>query len=60
MKKKKSAAQSAFFNLRVLSGLFLVLTGVLLAVLGFGQFSAQAQQKNYTATIHQPARPCWI
>ncbi len=47
--KKKSTAQSAFFNLRVLSGLFLVLTGVLLVVLGFGQFSAQAQQKNYTA-----------
>ena len=46
MKKKKSASQSAFFNLRFLSGLFLVLTGVLLAVLGFGGFSAQAQAKN--------------
>ena len=46
MKKKKSASQSAFFNLRFLSGLFLVLTGVFLAVLGFGGFSAQAQAKN--------------
>ena len=42
--KKKSASQSAFFNLRLLTGLFLVLTGVFLALLGFGQFSAQAQQ----------------
>ena len=49
MKKKKSASQSAFFNLRFLSGLFLVLTGVLLAVLGFGGFSAQAQAKNNVA-----------
>src|SRR5438105_1074475 len=48
--KKKSASQSAFFNLRVLIGLFLVLAGVFLALLGFGTFSgitassAQAQQ----------------
>src|SRR5207249_1609311 len=50
--KKKSASRSAFFNLRVLIGLFVVLTGVFLALLGFGTFSgitansAQAQQKH--------------
>src|SRR5438552_11624635 len=53
--KKKSASQPAparrnrgeggFFNLRLLTGLFLVLAGVFLALLGFGGFSAQAQQK---------------
>src|ERR1700682_1407491 len=43
--KKKSASQSAFFNLRVLIGLFIVLAGVFLALAGFGV--AQAQQKNY-------------
>src|SRR6202162_2554123 len=48
--KKKSATQSAFFNLRVLIGLFIVLAGVFLALAGFGTFSgitassAQAQQ----------------
>ena len=49
--KKKSASQSAFFNLRLLTGLFLVLTSVFLALLGFGQFSAQAQSRNNAATI---------
>ena len=49
--KKKSASQSAFFNLRVLIGLFIVLAGVFLALAGLGTFSAltasiaQAQQK---------------
>src|SRR4029434_9825919 len=43
--KKKSTSQSAFFNLRVLIGLFTVLTGVFLALVGVGGFSAQAQQK---------------
>src|SRR5882762_5630841 len=48
--KKKPASQSAFFNLRVLIGLFIVLAGVFLALAGFGTFSgitassAQAQQ----------------
>jgi hypothetical protein len=50
--KKKSASQSAFFNLRLLTGLFLVLTSVFLALLGFGQFSAQAQQQA-TPAINQ-------
>src|SRR5712692_459885 len=48
--KKKSASQSAFFNLRVLIGLFMVLAGVFLALVGFGAFSAQAQQKQNIIT----------
>ena len=40
--KKKSASQSAFFNLRVLIGLFVVLAGVFLALAGLGTFSAIA------------------
>src|SRR2546430_4568145 len=43
--KKTTASQSAFFNLRLLIGLFMVLAGVFLALVGFGAFSAQAQQK---------------
>src|SRR6266496_6308269 len=49
--KKKSASQSAFFNLRVLIGLCIILAGVFLALLGLGTFSAltassaHAQQK---------------
>src|SRR5215831_9680159 len=48
--KKKSASQSAFFNLRVLAGLFIVLAGVFVALIGLGTFSgltassAKAQQ----------------
>jgi len=49
--KKKSTLQSAFFNLRILMGLFLGLAGVFLALLGFGVYSAQAQQRNNTATM---------
>ena len=37
--KKKSTLQSAFFNLRILLGLFIVLAGVFLALIGFGAFS---------------------
>src|SRR5438552_13402558 len=50
--KKKSASQSAFFNLRVLIVLLIVLAGVFLALPGFGTFSAlaQAQQKNKIIT----------
>ncbi len=40
--KKKSASQSAFFNPRVLIGLFIVMVGVFLALVGFGMFSATA------------------
>jgi hypothetical protein len=43
---KKKSSQSAFFNLRVLMGLFVVLAGVFLALLGLGTFShAFAQGK---------------
>jgi hypothetical protein len=48
--KQKSTSQSAFFNVRVLIGLFVVLVGVFLALIGLGTFSgltassAQAQQ----------------
>ncbi|MFZ3374950.1 MAG: sialidase family protein [Chthoniobacterales bacterium] len=54
--KKKSASQSAFFNLRVLIGLFIVLAGVFLALAGLGAFSAlaasmaQGQQKDKIIT----------
>jgi hypothetical protein len=41
--KKKSTSQSAFFNLRVLIGLCIVLVGVVLALAQFGVFSAAAQ-----------------
>src|SRR5712672_314602 len=42
--KKKSASRSAFFNLRVLIGLFIVLAGVSLALAGFGTFSTSASK----------------
>src|SRR5215471_2738928 len=38
--KKNSTSQSAFFNLRVLLGLFIVLAGVVLALAGLGTFTA--------------------
>src|SRR6184192_4557114 len=50
--KKKSTSHSAFFNVRVLIGVFIVLAGVFLALIGLGTFSgltassAQAQQKH--------------
>ena len=57
MKTKFSKGnQSAFFNLRVLLGLFIVLAGVFLALAGFGAFSArganiaQAQQRHRIIT----------
>src|SRR6478609_7668051 len=55
--KKKSASRSAFFNLRVLIGLFIVLAGVFLALIGLGTFSgltassAQAQQRHKIINI---------
>ena len=55
--KKKSTSQSAFFNLRVLIGLFVVLAGVFLALIGLGTFSgltassAQAQQNHKIINI---------
>src|SRR5438874_11643403 len=59
--KKKSTSQSAFFNLRVLIGLFIVLAGVFLALIGFGTFSGltansvQAQQR--PTIINVPGLP---
>src|SRR5260370_1891654 len=55
--KTKSTSQSAFFNLRVLIGLFVVLAGVFLALVGLGTFSglaassAQAQQRHQIINI---------
>src|SRR6266436_2450643 len=55
--KQKSTSQSAFFNLRVLFGLFVVLTGVFLALIGVGTFSgltassAKAQQTHKIINI---------
>src|SRR6266550_2424560 len=59
--KQKSTSQSAFFNLRVLIGLFVVLTAVFLAVIGLGTFSgltassAKAQQNH--KIINVPGLP---
>ena len=43
---RRNFGESGFLNLRVLIGLFVILAGVFLALLGFGAFSAQAQQKS--------------
>ena len=58
--KKKSTSQSipvcrtlgeaGFFNPRILIGLVVILAGVFLALLGFGAFSAQAQQNRTIIT----------
>jgi hypothetical protein len=47
--KERSTPQLAAFNPRVFFGLLVTLTGVLLALLSFGAFSAQAQQ-SYSVT----------
>jgi hypothetical protein len=47
--KPKSTSQSAFFNLRVLIGLFVLLAGVFLALLGFGTYSSVSAQTNENA-----------
>ena len=51
--KKKSTSKSAFFNLRVLIGLLVVLAGVLLALLGFGTFSNASAQANLDPNAQQ-------
>src|SRR4029077_7610200 len=48
--KKKSTSQFGFFNPRVLIGLFVILAGVFLALVGFGAFSPQAQQNRTIIT----------
>jgi hypothetical protein len=47
--KKKSNSRSAFFYLRVSIGMLLILTGVFLALVGVGKFSAQAEEERITA-----------
>ena len=47
--KKKSTSQSAFFSLRVLIALF-ILVGVFLVVLGFGAFSGASTQAKISAS----------
>src|SRR2546421_6217480 len=55
--KKKSTSHSAFFNVRILIGLFIVLAGVVLAFIGLGTFSgltassAEAQPKHKIINI---------
>ena len=64
--KKKSASQSAFFNLRVLIGASIILAGVSLALVASGIFSAQAQPKpslagkyfNYMDPLIPPGFDC--
>jgi hypothetical protein len=46
--KKKSSSQSAFFNLRVLVGLFVCMAGVFLALVSFGTFSRVFAQNGIT------------
>src|SRR5215471_18590336 len=51
--KKKSTSRSAFFNVRVLIGLFVVLTGVFLALAGLGTFSASASSSAKAQQKHK-------
>jgi len=51
--KKTSASQSAFFNLRVLIGLVVLLTGVFLALFGMGAFSSAFAQGKGTKNTNQ-------
>src|SRR5436853_7726769 len=43
---RRSPGEGGFFNLRVLIGSVFCLAGVFIALLGFGPFSAQAQQNH--------------
>ena len=47
--KKKSSSQSAFFNVRVLIRLFIILVGIFLALLGLGGFSNVFAQPKISA-----------
>jgi hypothetical protein len=51
--QKNPASQSAFFNLRLLIGLFVVLAGVFLALLGMGAFSSAFAQGKGTKNTNQ-------
>jgi len=52
---RRSYGEDGFLNLRVLIALFVLLAGVFLALVGFGAFSAQAQQNR--TIITQSADP---
>src|SRR6184192_4472403 len=52
---RHSLGEAGFFNVRVLIGLFVILAGIFFALLGFGGFSAQAQQNR--TIITQPSDP---
>ena len=52
---RHSPGEGGFFNLRVLIAFFVFLAGVFLALVGFGEFSAQAQQSR--TIITQPSDP---
>src|SRR5260370_40316050 len=59
---KKTDAQSSFFNLRFGMGLLMALTGVILALLGFGTFPVRAASvkqsaQSYTANSTDPLVP---
>ena len=51
--KKKSASRSAFFNVRVLIGIFIVLAAVFLALASIGTFSAIAASSTRTQQKHK-------
>ena len=59
--KKKSASKSAFFNLRVLIGLFIALAGISLALVGLDTFAANrasnAQAQQGPKIINVPGLP---
>jgi S-layer homology domain len=57
MKKKSTNSQSAFLNLRVLFGLFVMLAGVFLALVSFGTLSSVFAQTNKTNATQQPVQP---
>src|SRR5437899_12329363 len=54
---RRTLGEAGFFNLRVLIGLFIVLAGVFLALLGFGAFSSVFAQgkgtQNNSSTANQ-------
>ena len=49
--KRKSASLSAFFNIRVLIGVFILVAGVLLALASSGVFSVAAQNVIHAMTL---------
>src|SRR4029077_11710768 len=47
---RRNLGEAGFFNPRFLIGLFVIVAGCFLALLGFGAFSAQAQQSHTIIT----------